>query len=510
MTENTTQDIHILVVDDNPEILVFLKETVLTPAGYRVTVAEDGEEGLAMALNTRPDLILLDYDMPRMNGIEVLQSLKHAKVSIPVILITSYGSETVAVDVFRLGVRDYVPKPFSMKDLLTSIEHVLMTVRLQHERDALFAKLQHTNAELAQRLKQLDTLYRVSKSVTSLQERDKLLERIVDAALYLTEARDGLLVLLDPRTGTPTAKVLREHWGRDYTSPEEQLNIHTHSTGLMMNVPIQIGNRVVGALTVSNKRNREMLNHEDRRILRMLGDYAAVAIENFRLVSEMEERRQRERREMVGLFRHYVPAPVVELILDNPQNVQPGGHWQTISVLFANLREFTPFSAASSPEVLIATLNRHIAQAADAIIEEEGTLDKFMGDEVMAFFNAPTPQEDHALRCVRAAWYIQQSVRQMHQLIPVHQRLFFGIGIASGEAVVGNIGTPDLVNFTVVGHTVSKAHIVQGLAPAGKILICHRTYEMVKDVVQVQELPPVQIEGQLHPEPIYEVQRIIL
>jgi len=278
---------------------------------------------------------------------------------------------------------------------------------------------------------------------------------------------------------------------------------------MMMNVPLQFGGKTVGALTVSNKRNRELLNQEDRRLLRMLADYAAISIENFRLLAESETRLERENRELRTLFEHYVSPPVVERILQNPRNVQPGGQLQTISVLFADLREFTAFSADASPEALISILNRHLTQAAGVILSEEGTLDKFLGDEVMAFFNAPLPQEDHALRAVRAAWRIQQTMRQTHELIPLHQRLRFGIGIATGEAIVGNVGTPDLVNFTVVGQTANKAHMLQELAPAGKILICHCTYQLVKDMFLVQELPPVHIKGQQHPEPIYEVRGIL-
>ena len=505
MTKEQNSDLRILVVDDSADIREFLQETLLEPAGYQVLTASDGEEGLQIALQEHPDLMLLDYEMPRMNGIEMLRALKEQGIAIPTILITSYGSESVAVEVFRLGVRDYVPKPFTVDDLLSSIERVKKEVRLEQERDALLQRLQSANTQLGQRVQELDVLYRVSKSVTTLRERDKLLERIVDAALYLTKALDGALILLDQETGKPTLRVSRIRSGNNCESPDEEPNIMTQSQNIMVSVPLQIGSKMLGALIVSNKRNRQPLDTRDQRLLRMLGDYAAIAIENIRLLAEIEAQREREKRELRTLFEHYVAPPVVSRILEQTQSIRPGGQRQTITTLFADLRGFTTFSATAAPETLIAVLNRHIAAAVGAILQEEGTLDKFMGDEVMAFFNAPLPQESYAMRAVRAAQGILAATAVTHQQLPVQQRLAFGIGISSGEAVVGNVGTSKLVNFTVVGPTVNKAHMLQELAPAGKILICHRTYELVREHITARELPPVHIKGQEHSEPIYEI-----
>ena len=497
--------LRILVVDDSPDIREFIHKSVLEPAGYEVITASNGLQGLQKARDERPDLILLDYEMPQMNGVEMLRALMEQKITIPVILVTSYGSESVAVEVFRLGVRDYIPKPFALDDLLNSIERVLHTVRLEQERDNLLTQLRLTNAQLTQRVQELDTLYLVSKSVTSLRERDTLLERIVDAALYLTGAMDGALIMLDPATGSPSARVSRIRSGASAEAPTDNPNTLTESQSLMMAAPIQIGKKTLGALTISNKRSRKMLDKHDQRLLRMLSDYAAIAIENTRLLAEVEAQREREKREIRQLFEHYVAPPVVERILRQPESVRPGGQRQTITVLFADLRGFTTFSTKTEPEALIAVLNEHIAVAAQAILEEEGTLDKFMGDEIMAFFNAPLPQEGYAIRAVRAAARILQATASLHKRFGPEHQLPFGIGISTGEAIVGNVGTTQLVNFTVVGQTVNTAHTLQELAPAGKILICQHTYAMVRNHFPTRPLAPVTFKGHSEPLPIYEV-----
>ena len=127
----------ILVIDDSAEMRRFLRESVLEPDGYLVLTAPDGQSGLERALAERPDLIMLDVNMPRMTGLEVLEALRNEEANIPVIFMTFFGSESVAVQAFRLGVKDYIRKPFEVDEILQAIERALNESRLQREKEVL-------------------------------------------------------------------------------------------------------------------------------------------------------------------------------------------------------------------------------------------------------------------------------------------------------------------------------------------------------------------------------------
>jgi adenylate cyclase len=153
----------------------------------------------------------------------------------------------------------------------------------------------------------------------------------------------------------------------------------------------------------------------------------------------------------------------------------------------------------------VDVLNRHIAVAAEAILGAGGTLDKFLGDAVMAYFNAPLPQQDHALRAVRAAWRICRAVDKSHDSLPPASRLQFGLGISTGEVLVGNIGASQLMSFTVIGDAVNMSRRLQEHAQGGQILICQQVYGLVRGYVEARMVGMVELKGHPQPEPAFEV-----
>jgi PAS domain S-box-containing protein len=157
------------------------------------------------------------------------------------------------------------------------------------------------------------------------------------------------------------------------------------------------------------------------------------------------------------IFKRYVSPAVVDRLPADPSELELGGHRQEITILFADIRGFTGFSEKMTPEALVDILNEYLSMAASAILMFEGTLDKFMGDAVMGIFNAPLEQEDHVLRAVRAAVTMQQSITNYHRNIGQERGLSFGIGLHVGEAVVGNVGMSDRMDYTAIGDTVNLA-----------------------------------------------------
>ncbi|NJL95534.1 MAG: response regulator, partial [Anaerolineae bacterium] len=187
----------ILVVDDGKENRDFIVKYVLEPNGFNYLVARDGLEGLELARQYHPDLMLLDLQMPQMNGMEVLEALQAEQLDIPVILMTFHGSEEIAIEVYRKGVRDYVKKPYTVEEMYDAIERSLSTARLRNEKDQLTERLINANASLNQRVRELNILYNIGKSVTALMDIPTLMGTIAEAAVQLTSCDECSIYTLD-------------------------------------------------------------------------------------------------------------------------------------------------------------------------------------------------------------------------------------------------------------------------------------------------------------------------
>ena len=207
------------------------------------------------------------------------------------------------------------------------------------------------------------------------------------------------------------------------------------------------------------------------------------------------------------VFKRMVPPAVINRL--NPESLALGGTRKEVSIIFADIQGFTSLSETLDPEILIKVLNRYVGTAAEALLLHEATVDKYVGDAVMAFFNAPDDQPDHAIRALRAAIRMRDDISALHEVMEPRFRLSYRIAVHLGEAVVGLVGTQDRLDYTIIGDTVNTAKRLQENGMAGKVFLSDKFYERVKDVVRVLPLEPLQVKGRVQPVPVFELLDII-
>jgi adenylate cyclase len=268
-----------------------------------------------------------------------------------------------------------------------------------------------------------------------------------------------------------------------------------------MCAPLWHDTDVIGILYVDNPESSRF-SAGDLNLFTTLSNYAAVAIEHARLAARLlEERRQRER-----LQRYHSPR-VIERILEGEN--ETGANFiaqeRQISVLFADIVGFTTISEQMTPPEVAKLLNQFFEAMIDVIFAHEGTLDKFIGDAILATFGAALPQQDHAVRCVRAALDMRKALASFNATRD-QPELRMRIAINSGCALVGDIGSPKRREFTVLGDVVNTAsRLESAVAQPDQIIISGTTYLLVKDEIEARALGSVNLRGRSGPVDIYEV-----
>lgn len=204
-------------------------------------------------------------------------------------------------------------------------------------------------------------------------------------------------------------------------------------------------------------------------------------------------------------FARFVAGPIVEQLLKDPTQIKLGGQLQLVTVLFADLQGFTTLSEHTEPEELLQLLNSYHTFMVNIVLKYGGTIDKFLGDGLMALYNTPVEQEDHVARAVKTALHIQDEMHWFSQDIREDHRTMVNFGIHTGTAIVGNVGSENLMDFTAVGDTVNIAARLQGIADNGEILVSTEVYEATQDFVFGRSRGEILVKGRREPIAVYQI-----
>jgi adenylate cyclase len=251
--------------------------------------------------------------------------------------------------------------------------------------------------------------------------------------------------------------------------------------------PLTVKGRVAGAL-----RAPPPADAREADLLATLASQLSIALENARLYRELET-----------LFRRYLSPDVAAALLADPDQAALGGSVVEVTALFADLRGFTTFSEAVAPAEIVRMLNRYHGVAVPCILDNGGTIVQFVGDALLALFNAPARQPDHAERAVRAALAMQEAVESIAEREPDWPR--FRVGANTGPALVGNIGSETLRGFNAMGDAVNVAARLQGLAEPGQVVVGDATLRAIDAPLRTVPLGDLPVKGRVQPVRAYVV-----
>ncbi|MCK4574945.1 adenylate/guanylate cyclase domain-containing protein [candidate division WOR-3 bacterium] len=222
---------------------------------------------------------------------------------------------------------------------------------------------------------------------------------------------------------------------------------------------------------------------------------------------------EKSKRELRRIFDRYVSKEIVEQIISNPQQLKLGGERKDITVLFSDIRGFTGMSESMEPEEVVSILNDYLSAMTDIILSCGGTIDKFIGDAIMAVFGAPIPYDDHPYRAAKAALEMRNELKKLKNNWKRDEKHIFdiGIGISSGVAIVGNIGSLQRTEYTAIGDIVNLGARIEPLNKEFNthILISKSVYDRIKEKVGVHDIGEVEIRGKKQKVHLYELVSII-
>jgi len=366
--------------------------------------------------------------------------------------------------------------------------------------------------KLHQHAKELETIFRIDRIRDQGLGFDDMLNAVIRELSTTIEAEIGFIMLYD-RTGKKLEMRASTHEDLLVTAPYHDVINQAVNESLeraelicrnnlgealrsVMCLPLILNEQIIGVLGMANRYGPRGFSMADRRLLIAIGSQIDTAI--------YERREIRLLRQILG---RSIDPHVMDRLLTSPDVDFLKGELLELTVLFADIRGSTQLAENTEPEVLVEFVKDYLTQMTTVILKHEGTIDKFVGDEVMALFGAPVPQEDHALRAVRVGLDMQaeyQTVRRRWQARGLAAPPI-GIGIATGEMTAGEMGSPQRTNYTVIGRAVNLGSRICGVAGGGQVLISQRTYDLTKNAVEATPLPGQHFKGVAEDVTVYRV-----
>ncbi len=403
----------------------------------------------------------------------------------------------------------------------------------QDESDDRFLPVQDIQDEdiLRRDYEKLRIAHELSSSIGPEYELQELLEQIVDKAFDLFSADRAAILLQNEESEELVPKVVESR-----REDEEAEDIHISRTILnevaeqkravsssnamqdsrfsgsksimigqirsAMSVPMLHDDELLGVIYLDTKMDQAAFSDKDLQILSGFARQAAMLVSHHRLLKKREE--EIVVREKV---RRLLPPELVEEVVTGRLELEKGGEMRRATVMFADIRNFTSFSEQMPAQQVVANLNEYFELMVDVVFEYEGTLDKFIGDEIMAIWGAPIEQDNDAERAVQCAVSLQDEIRAFNQRRSEEGRVTFeiGIGLNTGDVIAGYMGSTRRMNYTVMGDTVNTANRICSKAEPGDIYIGPDTFSDVGHGVDFEMMPSVHLKGKRKDVDIYRI-----
>jgi class 3 adenylate cyclase len=367
--------------------------------------------------------------------------------------------------------------------------------------------------ELDEKDKELSTIYAVDRIRDTIKDFSTMMDAVLQELTRTINSKLAFFLLYNKKTNKTELKVSGQlksssfvHNNANYIYEISRSTLNHGDTMEFHDVnkeiqsaictPIVVSEETMGVFGAINSNEPNGFSAVDKKLLNAVAKQSDSAV-----FADLEKN------EIKKAFQRYVSPDVIEEILAEPEKNYMKTNKRTMTVLFSDLRGFTAMSEKLEPEQVVEILNEHFEVMSDIILKQRGTLDKFVGDEIMAIFGAPIYTESHALKAVKTALEMQKAqeelMRKLKKKFGIEVEV--GIGINTGDMVVGNIGCKQRMDYTVIGDSVNTAARLCGSAKPGQILISESTYLEVKKFVKVEELPPITVKGKSKPLQIYNV-----